>query len=353
MRLSFIKCEFSLKFILPVFADTNPLFVLRSMMGKNLRAMCCVSRQSVCAECQFCRTCAYAFLFETILPTENSVLPGRNRASHPFSFVEVSAEYRNQGYQKLISKYVFKITLFGRAIEYLPYIYAALVRSGQDGLFKSRTQFEIESVFTNRKNILIDGSHLDLNFETGEWRCGFEDCRHSELDSESVNEDMLKQSADDNESQRVQHDDSDEYQVSLSGLTRQSFKILINLKSPLRFKVQGKYTSDFSATDFMNCLFRRAKTLCYLYGEISEEEKNLWKISTDGIEITERNLRWQDERHYSSRQKKVMELGGVSGTFKMEGDFTEEERALLDFAEIAGAGKNTNFGLGQVEVWEK
>ena len=44
-------------------------------------------------------------------------------------------------------------------------------------------------------------------------------------------------------------------------------EILIELRSPLRFKVNGKYTKDFSASDFMNCLYHRAKTLCQLYGE--------------------------------------------------------------------------------------
>lgn len=324
----YLQVEFQLRFLESTLADTNPLFILRSVLGKNLWSMFCISkRSSSCADCQFCRTCAYAFLFETILPKENSALPGRNRASHPFSLSSKN-QFKNYG---SLDEYSFVIRLFGKAVDYLPYIYAAFVRSGQNGLFKSRTQFKIEGVFAHGKNILVDEKHLNLDFETDEWKCSFEDCCHSE----SYGATQRSLASHDLES------------------ANNSEEILVSLKSPLRFKVQGKYTSDFSAADFMNCLFRRAKTLCYLYGEISEEEKNLWKISTDGIEITERNLHWQDERHYSARQKKVMELGGVSGTFEMKGNFTEEERALLDFAEIAGAGKNTNFGLGQVEVWER
>lgn len=252
------------------------------------------------------------------------MLPGRSRASHPFS---LSSKIQFKNYRNPLDEYPFAITLFGKAADYLPYIYAAFVRSGQNGLFKNRTKFKIESVFASGKNILIDENHLDLDFATDEWKCGF---GKSKPNAE-------------NEKQHV---------VERSETAKQS-QILVNLKSPLRFKVQGKYTADFSAEDFMNCIFRRARTLCSLYGEISEDEKNLWKISAGGIQITERNLRWEDERHYSSRQKTAMDLGGVSGTFKMEGNFTQEERALLDFAESAGAGKNTNFGLGQVEVWER
>lgn len=48
-----------------------------------------------------------------------------------------------------------------------------------------------------------------------------------------------------------------------------------------------------------------------------------------------------------------MELGGIVGSFKIEGTFTEFERDLLRMNKIAGAGKNTNFGLGQIDFWEK
>jgi CRISPR/Cas system endoribonuclease Cas6 (RAMP superfamily) len=48
-----------------------------------------------------------------------------------------------------------------------------------------------------------------------------------------------------------------------------------------------------------------------------------------------------------------MKLGGVSGNFTLSGAFTGYERALLRFAELFHAGKNTNFGLGKIGVWEK
>ena len=35
MQFAFQKFAFSLSFLEPVFADTNPLFILRSMMGKK------------------------------------------------------------------------------------------------------------------------------------------------------------------------------------------------------------------------------------------------------------------------------------------------------------------------------
>lgn len=304
MQVIYLHVNFFLKFERTVFADTNPLFILRSMMGKNLRSMCCISKKSTCLECLYNKTCAYSYLFETILPQENSTLPGRDRGSHPFSF----SEKQNSTQKKQIESLDFTLTLFGKAINYLPYIYASFVRAGKDGIFKSRTKFEITKVCCNGKNILIGENKLNTDFECCEWK-----------GSENVFE---------------QHTEKE---------------VLVELRSPLRFKVKGKYTKDFSAVDFMKCLYRRAKTLCQLYGEFDSDFDEY--ISDKSIIIEEKSLVWKDTLHYSARQKTAMELGGSMGSFKMKGGFSDFEISLLELAKIAGAGKNTNFGLGQLDYW--
>ena len=304
MQVIYLHVNFFLKFERTVFADTNPLFILRSMMGKNLRSMCCISKKSTCLECLYNKTCAYSYLFETILPQENSTLPGRDRGSHPFSF----SDKQNSTQKKQIESLDFTLTLFGKAINYLPYIYASFVRAGKDGIFKSRTKFEITKVCCNGKNILIGENKLNTDFECCEWK-----------GSENVFE---------------QHTEKE---------------VLVELRSPLRFKVNGKYTKDFSAVDFMKCLYRRAKTLCQLYGEFDSDFDEY--ISDKSIIIEEKSLVWKDTLHYSARQKTAMELGGSMGSFKMKGGFSDFEISLLELAKIAGAGKNTNFGLGQLDYW--
>lgn len=307
MQLSYCSIDFKIQFKTEVFADTNPLFILRSMIGKNLRSMCCISKKTLCPECLYNKTCAYSYLFETVLPQDNAVLPGRNRGSHPYSFSQNVVSRAKE-----ISEFDFTITLFGKAVEYLPYMYAAVVRSGNDGLFKSRTQFSVTGVFANGKNILLDENHLDTDFDVCEWKA------ENALSAEKA-----------------------EYPEK---------EILVELRSSLRFKVNGKYTTDFSAADFMKCLYRRAKTLCDLYG--TAETSGFYEPD-NSIYIEEKNLFWKDLRHYSARQKTAMELGGVAGTFKLKGNFSPFDLALLEFAKIAGAGKNTNFGLGQMDYWVK
>lgn len=306
MELQYLQVVFNLHFLEKTYIDTNPLFVMRSMLGKNLRSMCCISKTSVCGQCLYNKTCVYSYIFETCLPPENQTLPGRNRGSHPFSLSIEKLQRENP-----VDDYSFVLTLFGKTVDYLPYIYAAFVRAGQSGIFKARSQFEILSVIANKKNLLIDQNHLDT-VNTPPYIC-----------------------------------------VVDNKETPQSGEILIELKSPLRFKVQGKFTLDFTAQDFFNCLYRRAKTLCSLYGEISETEIEGKYVPSPSLKITEKKLKWIDFKHYSARQKTQMELGGIVGSFKIEGEFSEFEMGLLRMNRIAGAGKNTNFGLGQIDFWEK
>ena len=304
MTLLYQQFDFTIKFLEPAKVDVNPLFILRSMLGKNLRSMCCISKQSTCSECMYNKTCAYTFLFETILQQENSLLPGTNRASHPFALSTKKIQRENP-----LADFNFTITLFGKAVEYLPYIYAAVVRSGKDGLFKSRTQFEVADVSIDGKSILINENQIDTSIPSKEWFFDF------------------------NNNDKTQGE------------------ILVELKSPLRFKTNGKYSLDFTASDFMKCLYRRAKTLCMLYGTWEDELNNY--EPTECISIEGKNLRWLDFNHYSARQKKGMELGGAFGSLKLSGEFSSFELALFELNRIANAGKNTNFGLGQIDFWKR
>lgn len=302
MRLKYLPVDFKIKFSEPAIVDTNPLFILRSMLGKHLRSMCCISRNTNCPECMYNKTCAYAYIFETILSQENSVLPGTDRGSHPFAFSTKKSKKDNP-----ISEYDFTITLFGKAIEYLPYIYAVFVRSGRDGVFKNRTTFTVEDVQVAGSSILLDENQISTNFDVCEWY----------FDTSQTND---------------------------SSETRE---ILVELKSPLRFKYGGKYGVDFSPTDLMRCLYRRCKSLCSLYGDYYENEY----IPSPDLQFIDKKIRWIDYNHYSARQKKSMELGGSIGTFKIAGNFTQFEIFMLKLNKLANAGKNTNFGLGQIDYW--
>lgn len=302
MTLSYLPVRFLLRFASPTVSDISPLFVLRSVFGKQLHSMCCISHGSKCFKCEYNHSCAYAFLFETILESDNGIVPGRDRASHPFAFTKGSMFVKDE-----ISEYDFTMTLFGKAVDYLPYVYAAFVRAGKTGLFKIRTSFEIADVTVDGRSILIDTEHLDTSICAKTWT----------------------------------------YNESCS---ERNGEVLVELKSPLRFRYEGKYGANFSAEQFMACLYRRMRTLCLLYGTADNMPTLMESVY---LKISEKSLCWKESKHYSARQKRAMSLGGVVGTLKLRGTFSALDQNLLEFGKIFSAGKNTNFGLGQIDFWAK
>ena len=95
IRFTYLPVHFFLCFDTAVYADNSPVFVLRSVLGKQLRSMCCIARTNKCPTCLYNKTYAYATIFETILGQDNAVQPGRDRASHPFAVSDVQVAWRD------------------------------------------------------------------------------------------------------------------------------------------------------------------------------------------------------------------------------------------------------------------
>ncbi|MGB9687040.1 MAG: CRISPR system precrRNA processing endoribonuclease RAMP protein Cas6 [Rectinema subterraneum] len=299
------EMKFRLDFASPVYVDVFPAFALRSVLGLNLKRMHCVSHNTLCPECPFVATCAYAYMFESILPKGNDVLPGRDRASHPF---------RIEGPVLLgqtISQLEFGFQLFGRGVEYVPHVIYAFRIAGEKGLFRSRTPFEVHA-FTGRGIPLDNGAKINLN--------------RLEIRELTASEEV-------NLSQRY---------------------YLVECRTPVRFKTRGRYSFEFSARDFFEACRRRVETLFALYGD--EKDKVQWDSSSrmgdSHVEIADRKLQWCDFTRYSSRQESVMKLGGVLGSFFIGGEAPENNWNMLEICASVGIGKNTSFGLGALEVRE-
>lgn len=297
--LLYQKYIFTLKFAEKISFTVNPIFLIRSVLGYNLKKICCLSRNSVCSECLYNKDCMYSWLFESIISKDNLIVENRDRTSHPY----ILFSHKMVSLDTPCDSFTFDFILLGRSIKYLPYIYAALVRAGEAGLDKNRIRFTVESVTVDGCDIIQDSQIIP--------------------DIPGISWSFTENSP-------------------LSG------EILVQLLTPLRFKASGKYTIDFSPQDFFLCLARRFAVLCQLYGEYTGEK---YFFPQGNITLENKNLSWIDIKHYSARQKKQMNLGGVTGTFTLKGTFSVKELSLLEFAKTFGAGKNTNFGLGRLDYW--
>jgi hypothetical protein len=250
----------------------------------------------------FHATCVYGLVFESIVPKDNAVVSGRDRISHPI-IVETD-KFTERAVDSLILTLIF----LGPVIRYLPYFFYALKKGGEAGILKPRIPYVVSDVSGDGRSLLINQETIDTQFEPDSW----------EYDP-----------------------------ASNGGLCK---NLLVQLDAPLRFKINGHYADQFSAAEFALCLHRRMQTLCSQYG--SNDSDGGYRFS-EGWAIKENMLAWSDFTHYSARQNKVMQLGGVSGSMVLSGNFTSYEYASLKFAEIFHAGKNTNFGLGKLSIWVK
>ena len=123
----------------------------------------------------------------------------------------------------------------------------------------------------------------------------------------------------------------------------------IHLMTPLRFKRNGRLDDDLPFDQLVRLALRRASSLLAAYGagEPAIDYRGLLQRA-GAVRTVSANLAWQDWSRYSNRQKQRMQLGGLTGAVKYEGDFGDF-MALLDFAAKAHLGKNSSFGLGLIQ----
>ena len=301
MKISYLPFDFTLKFKVTAFSDVYPAFILRSVMGRELKRFACILKTKECDDCPLKYQCAYSYIFESPIEKNNKLLTGANKASHPF--ILNCDEDVNNSFDKL----KFNLTLFGRGIDYFPYIYYAFLKAGINGLFKRRYLYEIENVKSENKPV-NDGKSDYLEIpETKKWKINLD-----------TNEKVEKE-------------------------------IKLALLTPLRIKIKGKYTSQISYSDILYTAARRVKFLCGLYGENSN--KNISKmVDTLSTKKASYKINWKEYTRYSARQESKMKLGGIYGQIKIEGKFSEFELSLLKFSEIFGLGKNTGLGFGKIRI---
>ena len=280
-------------------------FLFRSIIGYQLRRMCCIARNAVCADCMFNASCIYGMAFESVIPKDNSVLAGRNRISHP---VIIDCDDFTGELKTLVLNLVF----LGATISHFPYFYYALKKGGEAGITRDRVPYHVSDIVElsgtgERRSLMLDEQNIITRVEPERW----------------------------------------EYQPEAETTVEKSFAV--TLDTPLRYMVQGVEARSIVESEFARCLNRRAQVLCSQYGH--NDHDGGYGFSGDWA-VTEQDIGWRRFRHYSARQGKVMWLGRMCGSFVLSGRFSSYECGLLRFAQLFHGGKNTGLGLGKLKVSE-
>lgn len=126
-----------------------------------------------------------------------------------------------------------------------------------------------------------------------------------------------------------------------------SLQLLSSLRLQQRDKLLGP--DSISGSAFVMAVARRIGLLAELYGApLGTDYRRLASLAGE-VRLTHLRLRCSDSSRWSARQGRAHPMGGVVGTFRLEGPL----RPFLPFLRAARwlyVGKNAAFGLGRFEM---
>ncbi|MCC5872274.1 MAG: CRISPR system precrRNA processing endoribonuclease RAMP protein Cas6 [Gammaproteobacteria bacterium] len=276
----------------------------RGVFGMALKDSVCVTRQATCHRCLLVRHCSYSYLFETPPPPDTEKMRRYNAAPHPFliephSDVEIRAN----------ESFGVDAVLIGKGNDYLPFVVHALRAAGEQGIGRANGRFVLESL------ALEAGSRWREFYAPG--------------DALEIPDPTLIEAAEC--PQRVR----------------------VVLQTPLRLQRQGRLldAERFEFPAFFSSILRRLSMLRYFHTDtpLEVDFKGLTRAAS-GISPTARDLRWFDWNRYSNRQKRALEMGGLLGSFVLEGPGLEPYWPYLVAGEQIHTGKGTVMGLGRYHL---
>jgi CRISPR/Cas system endoribonuclease Cas6 (RAMP superfamily) len=300
-------CRFETDAVLP----RNKGSTFRGVFGHALKQVVCALKRQTCETCLLKQSCVYALVFETEVA---GALPAVSRMAappHPF-VIEPPLDTRTD--YPAGADFNFKLLLFGDINRLLPYFIYAFDRMGKIGIGKKingrRGRCALDTVYHDKACIYSGANQI--------------------LEMNGALPDLKLPKA---------HGDG-----------KNPMRLQVHLKTPLRFKFRNRFNRDLPFHVLIRVALRRVSALFTAYngGEPSLDYTGMVHRA-ERVNIIESSLDWFDWRRYSGRQDQKMLMGGMVGSIMYEGDL-KEFMPLMDVAAQVHLGKQTSFGLGQVEV---
>lgn len=301
-RLIF-RCERQLR--LPAHAG----FAWRGAFGSALKRTACAMRMRPCQGCMLSTSCIYPYAFETPPPATAERMSRYERVPNPFALYAgpVVTHAFNEGDALSI-----EFTVFGHASRHLPYFLRAFEIAGEHGLTARR---------------------VPVALVRAEW---------IPLDDDREPEAIY-------EGNGVIHLPQPEHVCPPPCPER----ISINVSTPLRLKEMGRLVvpERFAAWHLLSNLVRRVSMLMYFHGDgaLSADFRQLKHVA-QSVTIFHGSLRWVDLVRHSSRQRTLMQMGGLVGSFGLNLCRAEALWPYLWLGQYIQAGKGTTMGLGHYRL---
>ncbi|MBN8454024.1 CRISPR system precrRNA processing endoribonuclease RAMP protein Cas6 [Accumulibacter sp.] len=278
--------------------------MLRGAFGHALRQLACMTRQKECTGCPLAGTCPYPAIFAPVPPATHAL--------QNFSRIPVPQVIEPPAWGAKVltagETLTFHHVLIGRSRQELPLIVLAWRRALARGVGAGDGTAELLGVV-----------HCGENDET--------EIHRPEVGTicDHVQEIPLRAPSD----------------ARLTDTT-------LNFVTPLRLQYNGQALppAKLQPRTLLLALARRANLLAEFHAD-GPLIHDFAALSDAAARVgDERNVCWRDWKRYSSRQQRAMCLGGVVGTWRLQGPLAPFA-ALLRLGQWLHVGKETTFGLGQ------
>lgn len=276
---------------------------LRGVFGHALREAACVTRQPECGTCAAYRTCAYPAIFETPPPPQAR----RAYGDIPHPYVVEPPPWGEQAHAAG-SPLQIGLVLIGPALRRLPLVLLAWRHALGRGLGPDEGTASLQRVW-------------------------------AEGEAEPVLADPRGRLRD-----HATH-------VSLPAEETAPAEVTLDFVTPLRLKRDGHAIGIDRLTpqDLLMGLVRRTAEVSELHlnqptgWDFAALKRAAARVQGDG------QLAWRDWTRYSSRQRRVMTLGGAVGRWTLRGDL-RPFWPLLQLGQWLHVGGKTTFGLGRYHI---
>jgi len=125
-------------------------------------------------------------------------------------------------------------------------------------------------------------------------------------------------------------------------------QITITLQTPLRLKARNTLQKSIDFQGLVRLMLRRIAALEAVYGDGEPDLDYSGLVNrAKRVKTLHSTICWKDMKRYSSRQRKLVPMGGLVGDAVFEGKLNEFV-PLLRYAEQVHLGKQTVYGLGRL-----
>ncbi|GIX15839.1 MAG: hypothetical protein KatS3mg119_0025 [Rhodothalassiaceae bacterium] len=312
--------------------------VLRGSFGRALRRLVCMTGMPACDGCALLTRCPYPAIF---MPPATDELAERGMREPPVPYAFAPPPFGRHEIAPGRSL-VFGITLVGPATRRIAHVVEAMRRALARGLGSRRARFRLARV-----DALADP--FDAVFRDP--AAGPPDCipLYDFVDETAETEPIDAAILDGPQLARL-------LARRLGGLETGDPVLTIHHDTPLRLKRHGRIldADALSPADLLLACWRRRCQLEAACGDPDAAPARLGDamLSPGAIPVTARHLVWTDWKRRSSRQRRVMTLGGIRGrwTWRPHPAEAADLAAQLAAGALLHVGKETSFGFGRMRI---